>query len=215
MQYWGMRTFAGGITAPDAFLQCRTYLSKKDLGGGGAKTFFPTKFKNPRFHFSKSDLREIWGEWIDPVAGCMYTLSVDRRHFFEKNRGQLLFDYKNLKTRNSFFKKRFQRGQEISYDQVTLVCMLDKSWRYKYIKRFSKKIRGRWDYFSGKRGWRIFSKKMRGEDFFSSRDGSKFIGYPGRDHRQGGEDFFSKKNRGAQTFFRKKLGGRRLFFEKN
>ena len=47
------------------------------------------------------------------------------------------------------------------------------------------------------------------------RDGSKFIGYPGRDHRQGGEDFFSNKNRGAQTFFRKKLGGRRLFFEKN
>ena len=35
------------------------------------------------------------------------------------------------------------------------------------------------------------------------RDGSKFIGYPGQDHRQGGEDFFSKK-----------IGGRRLFFEK-
>ena len=33
------------------------------------------------------------------------------------------------------------------------------------------------------------------------RDGSKFIGYPGRDHRQGGEDFFSKKFRGAKTFF--------------
>ena len=28
----------------------------------------------------------------------------------------------------------------------------------------------------------------------SLRDGSKFIRYPGRDHRQGGEDFFSKKN---------------------
>ena len=49
------------------------------------------------------------------------------------------------------------------------------------------------------------------------RDGSKFIGYPGRDHRQGGEDFFSKKKggadffwkkiRGAETFFRKKLRG--------
>ena len=36
------------------------------------------------------------------------------------------------------------------------------------------------------------------------RAGSKFIGYPGRDHRQGGEDFFSKKK-----------GGRRLFVEKN
>ena len=36
---------------------------------------------------------------------------------------------------------------------------------------------------------------------FPLRDGSKFIGYPGRDHRQGGEDFFSKKNRGAKTFF--------------
>ena len=47
------------------------------------------------------------------------------------------------------------------------------------------------------------------------RDGSKFTGYPGRDHRQGGEDFFSKKMRGAQTFFRKKLGGRSLFYEKN
>ena len=47
------------------------------------------------------------------------------------------------------------------------------------------------------------------------RDGSKFIGYPGRAHRQGGEDFFSKKIRGAETFFRKKLGGRELFFEKN
>ena len=41
--------------------------------------------------------------------------------------------------------------------------------------------------------------------FIGVRDGSKFIGYPGRDHRQGGEDFFSKKNRGAQTFFRKNL----------
>ena len=45
------------------------------------------------------------------------------------------------------------------------------------------------------------------------RDGSKFIGYPGRDHRQGGEDFFSKKKGGAD-FFSKKIRGRRLFFEK-
>ena len=35
------------------------------------------------------------------------------------------------------------------------------------------------------------------------RDVSKFIGYPSRDHQQEGEDFFSKKNRGAQTFFEK------------
>ena len=57
-------------------------------------------------------------------------------------------------------------------------------------------------------------------------NGSKFIGYPGRDHRQWGEDFFSenirgaetffrKKSGGAETFFRKKLGGRRRFSEKN
>ena len=46
------------------------------------------------------------------------------------------------------------------------------------------------------------------------RDGSKFIGYPGRDHRQGGDDFFSKKIRGAQTFFRKKLGGGDFFLKK-
>ena len=34
---------------------------------------------------------------------------------------------------------------------------------------------------------------------------SKSIGYPGRDHRQGGEDFFSKKKLGADFFFKKKL----------
>ena len=46
------------------------------------------------------------------------------------------------------------------------------------------------------------------------RDGSKFIGYPGRDHRQGGGDFFSKKI-GGRRLFSKKIGGRILFFEKN
>ena len=40
------------------------------------------------------------------------------------------------------------------------------------------------------------------------------MGYQGRDHRQGGEDFFSNKNRGAQTFFRKKLGGGNFFSKK-
>ena len=43
-----------------------------------------------------------------------------------------------------------------------------------------------------------------GIDWGLLRDGAKFIGYPGRDHRQG-----------AKTFFRKKLGGRDFFFEKN
>ena len=70
------------------------------------------------------------------------------------------------------------------------------------------------------------------------RDGSKFTGYPGRDNRQGGEDFFRKhlrgrrlyllhdlkiqdfkaifkavlrRKRGATSFFSKKIGGRRVF----
>ena len=48
------------------------------------------------------------------------------------------------------------------------------------------------------------------------------MGYPGWDHRQGGEDF---KKGGVETFFvikarrrhfsRKKIGGGDLFFEKN
>ena len=44
------------------------------------------------------------------------------------------------------------------------------------------------------------------------RDGSKFIGYSGRDHRQGGEDFFSKK-KGGEDFFSEKIRGRSLFFD--
>ena len=44
------------------------------------------------------------------------------------------------------------------------------------------------------------------------RDGSKFIRYPGRDHRQGGGDFSSKKIRGAKTFFQKKIRGAKTFF---
>ena len=47
---------------------------------------------------------------------------------------------------------------------------------------------------------------------FYLRDGSKFIGYPGRDYLQGGEDF-SKNIRGATTFFQPKKAGRRLFFQ--
>ena len=37
---------------------------------------------------------------------------------------------------------------------------------------------------------------------FFIRDGSKFMGYAGRDHRQEGEDFFSKKIWGEKPFFR-------------
>ena len=46
------------------------------------------------------------------------------------------------------------------------------------------------------------------------RDGSKFIGYPGRVHRQGGEDFLSKKKKGAQTFF-ETIRRAETFFERN
>ena len=35
--------------------------------------------------------------------------------------------------------------------------------------------------------------------------GSKFMGYPGRDHRQGGEDFFQKKEGAADFFSKKKI----------
>ena len=44
------------------------------------------------------------------------------------------------------------------------------------------------------------------------RDGSKFIGYPGRDHRQGDEDFFFEKKRGGADFFSKKIRGAETFF---
>ena len=40
-------------------------------------------------------------------------------------------------------------------------------------------------------------------------------GIAGRDHRQGDEDFFSKKKIGGADFFQKKLGRRRLFFTTN
>ena len=46
------------------------------------------------------------------------------------------------------------------------------------------------------------------------RDGSKFMGYPGRDHRQGAKTFFEKKLGGAD-FFQEKLGGADFFSEKN
>ena len=46
------------------------------------------------------------------------------------------------------------------------------------------------------------------------RNGSKFIGYPGRDHRKGGEDFFRKKQGGADLF-PKEIRGAETFFEKN
>ena len=45
------------------------------------------------------------------------------------------------------------------------------------------------------------------------RDGSKFMGYPGMDHRQGGEDFFFEKNQGGRDSFLKTIRGRRLFFQ--
>ena len=48
-----------------------------------------------------------------------------------------------------------------------------------------------------------FDWKLYKNETLSIRDGSKFIGYPGRDHRQGGEAFFWKKIRGAETFLRK------------
>ena len=38
------------------------------------------------------------------------------------------------------------------------------------------------------------------------RDRSKFMGYPGWDHRQGGEDIFSKKLGGRRDFSEKKRG---------
>ena len=44
------------------------------------------------------------------------------------------------------------------------------------------------------------------------RDGSKFMGYPGRDHRSTeGEDFFSKKKIGAGTFTKKSENPRSNF----
>ena len=48
------------------------------------------------------------------------------------------------------------------------------------------------------------------------RDGSKIIGYPGRDYLQRGEYFFSKKLEGQRDlFFREKKGDENLFFDKN
>ena len=54
----------------------------------------------------------------------------------------------------------------------------------------------------------FFRQINGGEDFFQTnfsqnpalRDRSKFMGTRGRDHRQGGEDLFSKKS-DAVTFF--------------
>ena len=46
------------------------------------------------------------------------------------------------------------------------------------------------------------------------RDRSKFMGYPGRGHRQGGEDFFFEKIRGAVTYLQKMLGGGKRFFSR-
>ena len=47
------------------------------------------------------------------------------------------------------------------------------------------------------------------------RDGSKSIEYPGRDQRQGGDDFFSKKKIGGRRlFFEKKKGGKDFFYNK-
>ena len=45
-----------------------------------------------------------------------------------------------------------------------------------------------------------------------ARDGSKLMGYPGREHRKGGEDFFRKKL-GGQDFFRKKIRRAKTFFK--
>ena len=51
--------------------------------------------------------------------------------------------------------------------------------------------------------------KKGGEEFFSKkiRGAKTFFQL-----KKGGEDFFSEKIRGAKTFFRLKKGGRRLFF---
>ena len=46
------------------------------------------------------------------------------------------------------------------------------------------------------------------------RDGSKFMGNPGRDNRQGGKHFFGRKKKGAGTFFAIKKGGKYFFLEK-
>jgi c-di-GMP-related signal transduction protein len=51
--------------------------------------------------------------------------------------------------------------------------------------------------FWDKRGRRVFSKKIRGEDFFQIK--------------KGGEVFFSEKIRGAKAFSQKKIRGAKTF----
>ena len=43
------------------------------------------------------------------------------------------------------------------------------------------------------------------------RDGSKFMGNPGRVYRQGGKDFFRAKKRGQVLFLEEKKGGEFFF----
>ena len=43
---------------------------------------------------------------------------------------------------------------------------------------------------------------------------SKCLGYPGREHRQGAEEFFSKKKLEVKTFFSKKKGVKTFFTTK-
>ena len=80
-------------------------------------------------------------------------------------------------------------------------------------------------FFTNRKGAARNGKKSGFEVYFPVRDGSKFMGYPDRDHRQGaggrGEDILSKKirrrrlfNKGVKRFFSNKKGGRRFFFEK-
>ena len=49
--------------------------------------------------------------------------------------------------------------------------------------------------------------------YYRIRDGSKFMGYPGRDHRHGAKNFFDREKRGGD-FFSKNIRGTKRFISR-
>ena len=59
-----------------------------------------------------------------------------------------------------------------------------------------------------------FRTLWKKEAIFDKKRGSNFMGYPGQNHRQGGEEVFLKTIGAKSFFFKKEKMGAKRFFEK-
>ena len=86
------------------------------------------------------------------------------------------------------------------------------SRKWLFVKRISHKVLGQKVLTISRENFRTLWKK---EGILDKKRGSNFMGYPGQNHRQGGEEVFLKKIGAKSFFFRKrKNGGEEIFRKK-